>query len=69
MRERNPPLWVFIAVVVLSGVAVHFSDKPKPKVYKNGYEVVKIGNCEYLKDYGMFHETLVHDGECKNHPK
>ena len=69
MRERNPPLWVFIVVVVLSGVAIHFYDKPKPKVYKNGYEVVKIGNCEYLKDVGIFHETLTHDGECKNHTK
>ena len=47
MRERNPPLWMFIAVVVLSGLTIHFADTPPPKVYKNGYEVVKIGNCEY----------------------
>ncbi len=69
MRERNPPLWLIIVIVVLSGIAFYHADMPEPKVYKNGYEVVKIGNCEYLKDYGMFHETLVHDGECKNHTK
>ena len=38
-----------------------------PKILKAFTE--HLLNGAYLKDYGMFHETLAHDGECKNHAK
>lgn len=68
-HENYSGLFIFGVILLFSGVALMWGAKPEPKIYKNGYEVVKIGNCEYLKDVGMFHETLVHDGECKNHGK
>lgn len=69
MKQKLLNGLAWAAVVSFSTFIIYNMEVPPPKIYKDGYEVVKIGGCTYLRDWGMFHETLVHDGECKNHQK
>lgn len=66
-------LFIIMVIAIMPVMLKKHDEEMSKKVFEGGFEILRVGECEYIKVIGGTFESdkLVHKGDCdnKNHSK